>query len=265
MPAAELAHLAGVGTSVIKTMASIGLLEGVERTMRRSFAQPDGKQQGPALSPEQAVAAQGAGRQGAGARFLRDPARRRARRRQDRGLFRGDRRGPRLRPAGAGAAARDRAHRAVAETLRGSLRRAAGGVAFRPDQPGAARDLARHRRGQGAGRGRRALGAVPAVRQARPDRGRRGARQLLQAGRGRHLQRARHGGGARAAGLGADRARLGHALARERRQRHRGPLRRAAPAGPPRRPATGEACRRSISGASRRRAAAGCRRRSSRR
>ena len=38
MPAAELAHLAGVGTSVIKTMASIGLLEGVERTMRRSFA-----------------------------------------------------------------------------------------------------------------------------------------------------------------------------------------------------------------------------------
>ncbi len=59
LPAAELAHIAGVGTSVIKTMASIGLLEGVERTMRRSFAQLDGKQQGPALSPEQAVAAQG--------------------------------------------------------------------------------------------------------------------------------------------------------------------------------------------------------------
>src|SRR5262245_28468042 len=35
LPAAELAHLAGVGASVIKTMASIGLLEGVERTMRR--------------------------------------------------------------------------------------------------------------------------------------------------------------------------------------------------------------------------------------
>ena len=59
MPAAELAHLAGVGASVIKTMASIGLLEGVERTMRRSFAQPDGKRQGPELSPEQAIAAQG--------------------------------------------------------------------------------------------------------------------------------------------------------------------------------------------------------------
>src|SRR5215475_2664857 len=37
MPVAELAHLAGVGASVIKTMAAIGLLEGVERTMRRSF------------------------------------------------------------------------------------------------------------------------------------------------------------------------------------------------------------------------------------
>ncbi|HZB57186.1 MAG TPA: DEAD/DEAH box helicase, partial [Reyranella sp.] len=59
LPAAELAHIAGVGTSVIKTMASIGLLEGAERTMRRSFAQPDGLRQGPELSPEQAIAAQG--------------------------------------------------------------------------------------------------------------------------------------------------------------------------------------------------------------
>src|ERR1044072_6394187 len=57
--AAELAHLGGVGTSVIKTMASIGLLQPVERTMRRSVAQADGQQQGPELSPEQAIAAQG--------------------------------------------------------------------------------------------------------------------------------------------------------------------------------------------------------------
>ena len=42
MPAAELAHLAGVGTSVVKTMASVGLLEAVERVVRRSFPQPDG-------------------------------------------------------------------------------------------------------------------------------------------------------------------------------------------------------------------------------
>ena len=59
MAAAELAHLAGVGTSVIKTMASIGLLEAVERTMRRSFPRPDGERQGPELSPEQTIAAQG--------------------------------------------------------------------------------------------------------------------------------------------------------------------------------------------------------------
>ncbi|HYX03084.1 MAG TPA: primosomal protein N', partial [Reyranella sp.] len=58
LPAAELAHLAGVGTSVIKAMASIGLLQPIERVMRRSFAQPDGQRQGPALSPEQAIAAQ---------------------------------------------------------------------------------------------------------------------------------------------------------------------------------------------------------------
>ncbi|MGH6961328.1 MAG: DEAD/DEAH box helicase, partial [Dongiaceae bacterium] len=58
LPAAELAHIAGVGASVIKTMAAAGLLEGVERTMRRAFAQPDGRRPGPELSPEQAVAAQ---------------------------------------------------------------------------------------------------------------------------------------------------------------------------------------------------------------
>ncbi len=59
LPLAELAHLAGVGTSVVKTMASVGLIEGVERVMRRNFPQPDGRREGPALSAEQAVAAQG--------------------------------------------------------------------------------------------------------------------------------------------------------------------------------------------------------------
>jgi primosomal protein N' (replication factor Y) len=57
MPAAELAHLAGVGTSVVKTMASAGLLEAVERTVRRTFPQPDGARDGHALSPEQKEAA----------------------------------------------------------------------------------------------------------------------------------------------------------------------------------------------------------------
>lgn len=58
LPAAELAHITGVGTSVIKAMATAGLLEGLERTMRRAFAQPDGKRPGPVLSAEQAAAAQ---------------------------------------------------------------------------------------------------------------------------------------------------------------------------------------------------------------
>ncbi|UYN97792.1 MAG: primosomal protein N' [Enhydrobacter sp.] len=57
MPAAELAHVAGVGSSVIKTMATVGLLDAVERTVRRSFPLPDGERDGHALSPEQSVAA----------------------------------------------------------------------------------------------------------------------------------------------------------------------------------------------------------------
>jgi primosomal protein N' (replication factor Y) len=57
MPAAELAHIAGVGSSVVKTMASIGLLEAVERTVRRSFPQPDGGRDGPTLSEAQKSAA----------------------------------------------------------------------------------------------------------------------------------------------------------------------------------------------------------------
>jgi len=57
MAAAELAHLAGVGTSVIKTMAAAGLLDTEERIVRRSFPRPDGARDGPALSPAQKVAA----------------------------------------------------------------------------------------------------------------------------------------------------------------------------------------------------------------
>jgi primosomal protein N' (replication factor Y) len=59
MAAAELAHLAGVGTSVVKNMASAGLLETQERIVRRSFPQPDGLHEGPTLSPAQKIAADG--------------------------------------------------------------------------------------------------------------------------------------------------------------------------------------------------------------
>lgn len=57
MPAAELAHIAGVGTSVVKTMASVGLLDAVARKVRRSFPQPDGAREGPVLSSAQKAAA----------------------------------------------------------------------------------------------------------------------------------------------------------------------------------------------------------------
>ena len=124
----------------------------------------------------------------------------------------------------------------MAQALRGSFRRVAVALAFRPHQPGAPRDVARHCRGPGGCRGRRTVRAVPAVRRSRPDRGRRRARQFVQAGRRRRLQCARHGRGAGSSGIGAHRARVGDALAGERRQREDRPLRRSAPAGTSRRP-----------------------------
>jgi primosomal protein N' (replication factor Y) len=57
MPLAELAQVAGVGASVVKTMASAGLLDAVERTVRRAFARPDAAHDGPLLSPAQRIAA----------------------------------------------------------------------------------------------------------------------------------------------------------------------------------------------------------------
>jgi primosomal protein N' (replication factor Y) len=57
LPLAELAQIAGVGTSVVKAMASVGLLEAVERTVRRAFPRPDGAHEGPVLSEAQKDAA----------------------------------------------------------------------------------------------------------------------------------------------------------------------------------------------------------------
>ena len=82
------------------------------------------------------------------------------------------------------------------------------------------------RRGEGAGR--RALGALPAVSQPRAHRRRRGARLRLQAGGGRHLPRARHGGGAGQSLRVPGRAFLGHSLGREPRQRRSRALRPSA-------------------------------------
>ncbi len=103
-------------------------------------------------------------------RVFGDAARRRHRLGQDRSLFRGDRRVSRARPPGAGAAARDRALGAIPRALRIAVRRAAGALAFGAAPRATPRHVARGRRRQGAGRGRRALGAVPALSRSRPHR-----------------------------------------------------------------------------------------------
>jgi primosomal protein N' (replication factor Y) len=58
LPMAELCRLVGVGSSVVKAMVQAGLIETAERTVRRTFAQPDGERPGPVLSAGQAAAAQ---------------------------------------------------------------------------------------------------------------------------------------------------------------------------------------------------------------
>ncbi len=66
--------------------------------------------------------------------------------------------------------------------VRRSLRRRPHRVAFQPEIDRAAARLARHRRGQRASGRRRAVGAVPALSPAGPDRRGRGARGQFQTG-----------------------------------------------------------------------------------
>jgi len=56
-PATELARAAGVGTSVIKGLAALGVLEAVEMSPSGAFKAPDWRRPGPVLSPDQAAAA----------------------------------------------------------------------------------------------------------------------------------------------------------------------------------------------------------------
>ncbi len=74
------------------------------------------------------------------------------------------------------------------------------------------------------GRGRRALGAVSALRRSRPHHRRRRARPRLQAGGRRALSRPRHGGGARLDRENPGAARLGDAFGRIGSQRAARPL-----------------------------------------
>jgi hypothetical protein len=113
---------------------------------------------------------------GGGGAILDDAAEGRHRVRQDRDLSRGrGRMHWRARPAGARHAARDRADRRLPRPRRGAVRRAAARVALGPDRRPAPADLGGGGARRGAARGRRALGAVPALRGSRPDRRRRGA------------------------------------------------------------------------------------------
>ena len=102
-------------------------------------------------------------------RLHRHAARRRYRLRQDRSLFRGRCREHPQEPAGADPDAGNRAHRAVPRPLRRALRRTAGGVAFaaQPTQTRAYLGGGGGKRSLGGGR--RALGAVSALRRSRPD------------------------------------------------------------------------------------------------
>ncbi len=87
---------------------------------------------------------------------------------QDRGLFRGGGRDHPPRQAVAAADAGDRAHRPIPRALLAPFRRASAGVAFGADAAHPSAQLGRDRGRRGAGRGRRALGAVSALRQSRP-------------------------------------------------------------------------------------------------
>ena len=258
----ELAREAGVGTGVVKAMAAAGLLEAVSCRRCPPFARPDGIPRGP--GPVAGAAARRPRRWSRqSGRWLRVT----------------------LLDGVTGSGKTEVYFEAVAAALRAGqqalvllpeialtgqwLERFEQRFGARPaewhsDLTGAERRAAWRAiaDGRGPGRGRRALGAVPAVPRSRPDRRRRGARQLLQAGGRRHLPRARHGGGA-----GPSRPHPGACWPRPRRRWR--PLQNVA-GGPLsarcicRTAMAARRCPRSgpsISGAIRRRASAGSRRR----
>uniref|UniRef100_A0A0N4ZGU8 LigA n=1 Tax=Parastrongyloides trichosuri TaxID=131310 RepID=A0A0N4ZGU8_PARTI len=143
---------------------------------------------------------------------------------QDGGLSGGDGAGAAGRSDGAGAdpAARDRPDPGGDRAHHRPLRRRSGRMALRrrPAAPstgvgGGDRRALQHRR-------RRALGPVPALRQPAPDRGGRGARRLVQAGRRAGLSRSRPGRGAGADRGGDGGPGLGHPVAGDAVERSSG-------------------------------------------
>ena len=244
-PAADLARRAGCGAGVVRALAE-------SRPPRDSGAAEPGAARdaglappGRARSPRRKRRRPRICRQGAGRRLLRDAARRRHRLGQDRGLFRRDRRGARARPAGAGAAAGDRAVGAMAGRASPTLRRRAGAngtpisaMPMRRDH--LARRSPRARRRWWWARARRCSCRSPisasssSTRSTRPPSSRRTASSIT---------RATWRWCARSFCAAADRAGLGDALARDHGQcraaaatapASAGAARRGAAAGDPR-------------------------------
>ena len=186
-----------VSAGVIDGLVDEGTLETVALPPEPVAERPDPDFGAPLLSQNRRCGGECPRRGGRGRRRLGHAARRRHRLRQDRGLFRGGRRG----------VAQDRQALILMPEIALTaqfLDRFARRFGVRPATwhsgvagPPARAPLRRGRRGRGAGRRRRPLGAVPALCQARPHRRRRGARGRLQAGGRRPLPRPRHGGGAR--------------------------------------------------------------------
>ena len=220
----DLARRAACGASVVKGLARLGLLDAVDLP-RVAPAPARLETARPALVDRSGAGGQESVRQGGAGGIFRDPAGRRHRLGQDRGLFRRDSRGAGGGQAGAGAAARDRAHRRSCwrASSSASARRRPNGIPI----------WAKHRAAR--------PGAQVAEGQARVVVGARSAlflpfRELglivvdeehetsFKQEEGVHLPRPRHGGGARFARRDSDRPGLGHAFARNHGQCRTGTL-----------------------------------------
>ena len=168
----EAAHEAGVSAGVVNGLIDDGALETVVLPPEPVARQPDPDHRAPEFTEAQRAAADTLHATVGQGRVFGDARRRRHRLGQDRGLFRGGGGNHPARQAGADPDAGDRADRAVPRSLRRALRRPPGGMAFGDRAAAARADLVRGRSRRGLGGGRRALGAVSALCQSRPDRGR---------------------------------------------------------------------------------------------